>query len=598
MGRNLQAIILAAGYARRMRPLTNSTHKTLLEINDESVLSHIIQKLVKNDITDITLVLGYLADELKEHVEQRFPDIVFNYVVNEDYDTTNNLVSLHMALEEVELRSDVIIIESDLIYSEEVLQQILNSKYENVALVDHFQPGMDGTVVSINGNQITGVIPPHLQGEDFNFNDKFKTLNIYKFSSEFCFGPFKDLLSHYTSSRKDSYYELMLGVIIYLRAETIHAEILNGEKWAEIDDPNDLQIARYKFENKPKKILDEAYGGFWNYDVTDFCYLRNMYFPPSAMLSELKNNLTKTIFEYGSSQKILNRKMSYFLECSEDHVVCVNGISQLYPIMRNHFRGRSVLHPSPTFGDYFRVFPEASHYYDEVGIDTTDFENTEEEVIIFVNPNNPTGSMVSSEWIYEFAETHPDKTILVDESFIDFSDEPSLVPMLMKKPVQNVIVITSLSKIMGIAGLRLGYCYTHNEEFLETLRNEIPIWNINTIAENFLEILLKFRREYGESLVHVKADRESFFNELRKVDFIKHLYPGGGNYLLAELTLDDEQLSDLNDHFLSEHNLYLKPVSEKFRTGNWMRFAVHNPTENENLVQRLTEYSPISTKTV
>lgn len=593
MGKNLQAIILAAGYARRMRPLTNSTHKTLLEINDESVLSHIIQKLVKNDITDITLVLGYLAEELKEHVEEHFPEITFNYVLNRDYDKTNNLVSLHMALEQMKLRSDVIIIESDLIYSEEVLQQILDSKFENVALVDHFQPGMDGTVVSISGDQITGVIPPHLQGEDFNFNDKFKTLNIYKFSSEFCFGPFKDLLSHYTSSRKDSYYELMLGVIIYLRAETIHAEILDGEKWAEIDDPNDLQIARYKFENKPKKILDEAYGGFWNYDVTDFCYLRNMYFPPSAMLSELKNNLTKTIFEYGSSQKILNRKMSYFLECSEDHVVCVNGISQLYPILRNHFEGKTVLHPSPTFGDYFRVFPGASHYYDEVGVDLSDFEAVEEDVVIFVNPNNPTGSVISSEWIYEFAEDHPEKIILVDESFIDFSDEPSLVPMLMKRPLNNLVVMTSLSKTMGIAGLRLGYCYTHNKELLTTLAREIPIWNINTIAENFLEILLKFRREYRDSLIDVKTDRGVLFEALKEISFIKKVYPSGGNYILVELTLDDDQLAEMADFFLREHNLYLKPVSEKFNNGNWMRIAVHNPTENENLVEKLEEYSEV-----
>ncbi|MFY0627127.1 MAG: aminotransferase class I/II-fold pyridoxal phosphate-dependent enzyme [Reichenbachiella sp.] len=591
MGQNMQAIILAAGYAKRMRPLTNNTHKTLLEINGESVLSNIIIKLIKNDITDITLVVGYLAERLKEHVEKRFPEINFNYVENKRYDKTNNLVSLSMALEQVKLRSDVIIIESDLVYGDGVLKRILDSKYDNVALVDHYGPGMDGTVVSIEGEQITGVIPPHLQGSDFNFNDKFKTLNIYKFSSEFCFGPFKDLLAHYTTTIKDSYYELMLGVIIYLRAETIYAEILQGEKWAEIDDPNDLQLARYMFEDKPKEILDRSYGGFWNYDVVDYCYLRNMYFPPAAMLSELKNNFSKTIFEYGSTQAILNRKVSYFLESEEEHVVCVNGISQLFPILRNHFKGKSVLHPSPSFGDYFRVFPDANHYSDEVGINVEELEQAKEDVIIIVNPNNPTGSLVPTNWIYQYAESHPDKTVIVDESFIDFSDEPSLVPTLIQKALNNIIVVTSLSKVMGIAGLRLGYCYTHNQAFLETLKQEIPIWNINTIAENFLEILLKFRRQYQDSLELVKRDRTEFFNGLSSLSVIKKVYASGGDYLLAEMNLDEEQLEKMCDYFLVEHNTYLKTVSEKFKTGKtWMRFAVHNPIENKNLINRLNEY--------
>jgi len=358
MMKSCQAIILAAGFGNRMRPLTDNNHKTLLEINGESVLFHIIAKLIKNNITDITLVLGYRAQEVAAHAEKHFPEIHFNYVINERYDKTNNLVSLSMALDAINLRSDVIIIESDLVYGDDVLKRILNSNYDNVALVDHFRTGMDGTVVALSGDQIIGVIPPHLQGSDFSFKDKYKTLNIYKFSSEFCFGLFRGLLIYYTTSIKDSYYELILGVCIYLRTQTIYAEVLQGEKWAEIDDPNDLQLAKFMFEDKPKKILDKAHGGFWNYGVIDFCYLRNTYFPPASLLSELKNNLDKTIYEYGSSQAILNRKMSYFLQCAEENVVAVNGISQLFPIMRRFLKNKTVIHPNPllvTITEYFQA---------------------------------------------------------------------------------------------------------------------------------------------------------------------------------------------------------------------------------------------------
>ncbi len=592
MSKNMQAVILAAGFGKRMRPLSYDKHKTLLEINGVSILSNIVGKLMDNNVPDITLVLGYQAKEIQEHMKAEFPKTTFNYVVNERYASTNNLVSLAMGLKSMRKEADVIIIESDLIYDESVLLRLLNSKHENVALVDHYGAGMDGTVVSISDDVITSVIPPHLQGSDFTFKDKYKTLNIYKFSKEFCFGSFSDLLEYYIHAIKDSYYELILGIIIYLRTETIHAEVLEGEKWTEIDDPNDLQIAQYMFENNPKKILDNAYGGFWNYPVTDFCYLRNMYFPPASMMSELKNNLDKTIYEYGSSQPILNRKMSYFLECDEHHVMCVNGVSQLFPFLRELYKEKSVLIPSPTFGDYHRVFPDKGTYADEVGIDLTALESAEEEVIIFVNPNNPTGTTLASQDLYDFAKKFTDKTVIVDESFIDFCDEVSIVEMLKDKPLENIVILKSLSKCLGVAGLRIGFCYTHNQSFMDALKDYIPIWNMNTIAENFLEILLKYRGVLADSLEHVKRDRADFHEALAKVDFVEKVYTSGGDYLLTRLSLSKEMEDKMCTTFMNEHRIYLKPVREKFTDGkSWFRFAVHQPRENERVVKLMNEFA-------
>ena len=77
---------------------------------------------------------------------------------------------------------------------------------------------MDGTVVTIEGGLVHQVIPPHLQVGDFSFRDKFKTVNVYKFSKEFCRTQFRQLLTFYAQTFDDNcYYELILGILIYMR---------------------------------------------------------------------------------------------------------------------------------------------------------------------------------------------------------------------------------------------------------------------------------------------------------------------------------------------------------------------------------------------
>ena len=76
------------------------------------------------------------------------------------------------------------------------------------------------------------------------------------------------------------YYELILGILIYLQRERIHAETVDGEKWAEVDDPNDLWMADYVFgEGKKLELLQKSFGGYWNHDILDFLFYPEYVFP-------------------------------------------------------------------------------------------------------------------------------------------------------------------------------------------------------------------------------------------------------------------------------------------------------------------------------
>jgi len=200
----MKAIILAAGYGNRMRPLTDNTHKTLLKVADETIIGRIIDSLHANNIRDIVVVTGYRDKELKQYLDGKYGNLNLTYVHNERYRETNNIFSMALAFNTIEIDTDIILIESDLVYEQSVIGRIVHSKHDTVALVDRYEHGMDGTVVTVENGIITNVIPPHLQDEKFDFSDKFKTLNIYKFSKEFCNSVFKKLLTYYAQVIDDN----------------------------------------------------------------------------------------------------------------------------------------------------------------------------------------------------------------------------------------------------------------------------------------------------------------------------------------------------------------------------------------------------------
>ena len=592
----MKAIILAAGYGNRMRPLTDDCHKTLLKIADRTIIERIIDGLCANGVRDVMFVTGYRAEELTSFLKVRYPDMPFSFVHNARYRQTNNVYSLSLAFDQIDINDDIMLIESDLVYDPSVIERVIRSKHANAALVDRFRSGMDGTVVTVENQVITNVIPPHLQGPAFDFTDKFKTLNIYKFSKAFCASTFKKLLTYYANVIDDNcYYEMILGILIYMQRETIHAEILQGERWAELDDPNDLSVAEFIFNHASRRpILEGAFGGFWNYDITDFCYIRNMYFPSDAMISEMRNNLSQLVGNYGSTQALLNRKTAYFLLCREQNVNVLNGASQIYPLIRSRFADKKVLLPSPTFGEYPRIFPNHDRYSDQIGFDRQQIEQRCDhcEVAVFVNPNNPTGSVLPTDWIYNLAARYQDKTFLVDESYIDFSDYPSIIRLLEKNPLENVIVIKSLSKSLGMPGIRLGYVYSYNESMNEFVKANIPIWNLNSLAEYVLEIMLKHRTSIEQSYTDTIKDREAFAAALLQGDLVEKVFPSAANFILVSLKQADLDNRDPTDVLLSKHGIFIHNASNKFGAERkYYRFAVRLPRENAHLAGLLNKAS-------
>jgi histidinol-phosphate/aromatic aminotransferase/cobyric acid decarboxylase-like protein len=195
----------------------------------------------------------------------------------------------------------------------------------------------------------------------------------------------------------------------------------------------------------------------------------------------------------------------------------------------------------------------------------------------------------------DFARKHSGKTVLVDESFLAFHTgelcgSGSLIRWLEREPLDNVHVVCSLSKTLGIPGARLGYIYSRNAEFLRELGADLPIWNLNSFAEFVMEVALKHRDGIGESLRTTAHDRGAFREQLLALDEVDSVWPGGGNFLLVRFRWSAGRARSEAERLLSEHSIYVKDVSARFNDGGaWWRLAVRLPEENILFCERIRQ---------
>ncbi|MDE5626931.1 MAG: phosphocholine cytidylyltransferase family protein, partial [Candidatus Amulumruptor sp.] len=176
----MQAIILAAGMGRRLGNLTKGHTKCMVEVNGVTLIDRVIQQLSRLNLDRLVLVIGYKGKELKEYLGNRYDDIMkIEYVENPIYDKTNNIYSLALAKEWL-CKDDTILLESDLIFEDSLLDILLQHPDQNLALVAKYESWMDGTMVRINQDRDIVNFVPKAAFRYENVNDYYKTVNIYK----------------------------------------------------------------------------------------------------------------------------------------------------------------------------------------------------------------------------------------------------------------------------------------------------------------------------------------------------------------------------------------------------------------------------------
>lgn len=177
----MKGIILAAGMASRMWPLTKNTPKCLLKDGNKAILHRMIDNLLSHNISDILIVTGFLREQIEQFVKKTFPGKNIRFTHNEKYDSTNNIYSLWLAKEFI-ANDDFILLDSDIIFDKRIIGLLLNSPYDNcLALKSTHELGDEEIKILIDtDNSITEisktVIPSKAIGE---------SIGIEKFNKDF-----------------------------------------------------------------------------------------------------------------------------------------------------------------------------------------------------------------------------------------------------------------------------------------------------------------------------------------------------------------------------------------------------------------------------
>ena len=592
----MQAIILAAGMGKRLGELTKGNTKCMIEVGGETLISRLLHQLDQLHLQRIILVVGYKAKELREYLLNIHIQTAIEYVENTIYDKTNNIYSLYLAKDYL-TKDDTLLFESDIIMEDSLIQKLIENPYPDLALVDKYESWMDGTVVTIDEeNRILRFIPNSLFKYD-EIPDYYKTVNVYKFSKHFSSTMYVPFLEAYCKALgRNEYYEQVLRVITMLDNSGIRALPLNGEQWYEIDDIQDLDIAESIFTEHQYDLLCSRFGGYWRYPhILDFCYLVNPYFPNQRLLDEMSHSFARLLTEYPSGLRVNNLLAAKDFGVKQDYILVGNGAAELIKVLSEQMLGKVGV-VRPTFEEYpNRMMPEQvvvfeakapsfSYTADDL---MTYFADKNIGSLVLINPDNPSGNYISYSdclRLAEWCQIH-DIVLIMDESFIDFSMEhPTFLNNTILERYDHLVVIKSISKSFGVPGLRLGILATSNAALMTNLRRAVSIWNINSFAEFFLQILGKYEKSYQEAMNTFRRERARMMAALAEVSYLRVL-PSEANYVLCEV-LHPHTPRELAVQLLKKHSILIKDCTSKCHAP-YIRLAIRNTKDNNLLIQAL-----------
>lgn len=284
-----------------------------------------------------------------------------------------------------------------------------------------------------------------------------------------------------------------------------------------------------------------------------------------AILSEIKGISEKNILLGNGSDEVLDLIFRAFCEPNQDNIVIL----------------------PPTYGMYEVLANLNAIAIKKVNLDT-DFQpkveeilntaDTNSKVLFICSPNNPSGNSFTSKAIETLVRQF-NGIVVIDEAYIDFSNEASWVSKLDQYP--NLIVSQTLSKAYAMAGIRLGICYA-STEIIKVLNTIKPPYNINELTQKKAIELLNIKDLATNQIADILKERSALISELNTISYISKIYPSDANFVLVKVDDANKRYNQLIEKGIVIRNRTTQPGCE-----NTLRLTVGTPKENKILIDTL-----------
>lgn len=327
--------------------------------------------------------------------------------------------------------------------------------------------------------------------------------------------------------------------------------------------------------------------------ITDFSASINPLGVSKKVKAEIKKEL-KNLHNYPDDDcKKLRKTIGQYHCINPDMILCSNGSTELIYLIPRALKPKNVLIPSPTFSEYeracklsceLRVISYELNKEKNFEIDPDAFIKAMQgcDMAFLCNPNNPTGNLVKRGEVLKIAETAKRLKcfLIVDEAFIDFHPEDSVVKDVQNNPY--LIVLRSMTKFYALTGLRIGYGVLH-PSLINRLRKVKEPWAVNNLAQKAAIVALGDNDYADETFRLIKTEKGFFESSFRKIGI--EFFPSNTNFYLLK-TKDDIRI----DLKLRKKGILVRNCSN-FRglDSSYIRVAVKSRQENKILIKALIE---------
>ena len=332
--------------------------------------------------------------------------------------------------------------------------------------------------------------------------------------------------------------------------------------------------------------------------ITDFSAIINPLGPPAAVLRAIRSALKQIVHYPDPDCWQLRQELARQCGVDPDMILVGNGSTELIHLLPRALAIKAALIIGPTFEEYARALMDAESSVQYVHARRAErfhpplndvlrqfsAKQSKFDAVFLCNPNNPTGQVMNRLAMRELAEVVDRRQgwLIVDEAFIDYCQEQSVVSMLSEHP--RMMVLRSLTKFYAMPGLRIGYLVGASK-VVDQLKDRQPPWSVNSLAQEVSRAVLHDHAFAAQSRIFMKSERSRFVRGLHSFSCL-HVYSSTANFVLIELPAST-CAGEVTNRLASERLLVRDCSTLPGLTTQMIRVAIRTAKENRRLLAAL-----------